>query len=146
MATELLCEGALTPDQGAEATYSLLQMDEPPTAIVFALDAAALGAYRVAQKFGLAIGQDLSVTGYDGIPEGSFASPPLSTFVVDNRSAGARLAALLIAQIRQPANGPVAETTDARFVSRGSDRPPRLTSSELARLIRKQHSQNGRIE
>ena len=58
-----------------------------PTAIVFAVDMAALGAYEAARRLGVEIGSDLSVIAYDGIPEGQWVSPPLTTFSVDSREA-----------------------------------------------------------
>lgn len=134
----------VTPEQGGRATRALLGLDEPPTAIIFALDGAALGAYGVARELGLTIGRDVSITGYDGTPEGLYASPPLSTFVVDSRRAGARLASLLIARIRSGAGKSISETTDARFVARGSDGPPCMTSHELARAIRAYKPEEGR--
>ena len=122
---QLMLDGKMTPDAGAQATLSLMRLPDPPTAIVFALDMAALGAYRAAEQLGLKIGRDISVIGYDGVPEGQFASPQLSTFSVDSRMAGSRLAALLIQQIRGTEPEDLRETMEAEFVARGSDGPPR---------------------
>ncbi len=98
---------ALTLEDGFAATGALLDLARPPTAIIFALDMAALGAYRATAQRGLEVGRELlevgrelSVIGYDGVPEGAWANPGLSTFNVDNRRAGARLAHLLIELIR----------------------------------------------
>ena len=55
---------------------------------------AALGVYDAARHRGLRIGTDLSVISYDGIPETTLLDPPLSTYRVDTRAAGARLANL----------------------------------------------------
>ena len=49
-------EVMLRPD-GARATESLMATDEPPTAIIFAVDMAALGAYDAAARLGLEIGK-----------------------------------------------------------------------------------------
>ena len=120
----LIMDDAMTRDAGARASEALLRLPDPPTAIVFAVDTAALGAYRTAAERGLSIGADLSVIGYDGIPEGQFASPQLSTFSVDSRMAGERLATLLIRQIRGAAPDSLRETVEAEFIARGSDAPP----------------------
>jgi LacI family transcriptional regulator len=135
-APELMRRDALTPQEGAAATRALLALPEPPTAIVFAVDMAALGAWPVAAELGLAIGRELSVIGYDGVPEGALARPSLTSFDVDTKRAGERLAHLLIRQIRGEEAEALRETERARLREGGSDGPPELTSSELARRLR----------
>lgn len=121
--THLLAENAVTAAEGANAAALILDRPNPPTAIVCAVDFAALGVYRAAAARGLTIGRDLSVVAYDGIPEGAHAQPPLTTFVVDNRAAGTRLAKLLIRRIRGEDPTKLRETTTAAFVDRGSTGP-----------------------
>lgn len=132
---ELMAFGAMTPEAGEAAARKLLCLREPPTGIVFAQDMAALGAYPAAASLGLEIGRDVSIVGYDGVPEGASPTPALSTFAVDSRWAGSRLAALLIDQIRGGSPEDLRETAEARFVSRGSDGPPSRSSRELAKFI-----------
>ena len=122
----------VTRESGSAAAARLLALPDRPTAIVCAVDMAALGVYRAAEAFGLAIGRDLSVIGYDGIPEGVHADPPLSTFAVDNHYSGARLAALLIRRIRGDAPETLRELASARFQDRGSIGPPVSTDRETA--------------
>ena len=131
----LMLENATSTDAGAAATRTLLDHPEPPTAIVFAVDMAALGAYGPAAQSGLAIGRDLSVISYDGIPEGAWARPPLTTFKVDSRNAGERLAQLLIRRIRGADPNELRETALARLHDGGSDGPPALTSAEIAAQV-----------
>ena len=119
--------GVMDRDHGGEATQSLLDLERPPSAIVFATDATALGAYDVARARGLVIGRDLSLIGYDGIPEGRMIEPPLTTFAVDSRHAGERLAALLIAQLRGAGPACQAELVSAHLQPGGSDGPPNET-------------------
>ena len=128
----LILGGAMLRAEGMRATLRLLQQPLPPTAIVFAVDMAALGAYDAAEEAGLTIGQDLSVISYDGIPEGGWADPPLTTFSVDSRMAGARLARLLIRRVRGEAPEVLRETALAELQPGGSDGPPVLTSEGLA--------------
>ena len=109
---------------------------EPPTGFVYALDNAALGLYPAAADLGLTVGREVSVISYDGIPEGAYASPALSTYSVDIRSAGERLAGLLIARIRGADPATLRETDTATFNDRGSSQEPLLTSGALADLLR----------
>lgn len=128
----LIRSGALRTEDGARETRWLLSLDRPPTAVVFAVDHAALGLYRACAELGLAVGSDLSVISYDGVPDGAYVSPPLSSFAVDTRAAGQRLAELLIARIRGAAPETLRETAPAAFADRGSAGPPRLSPEELA--------------
>ena len=129
----LMRADAVTLAAGEAAGADLLDLPEPPTAIVCAVDMAALGLYRAAAARGLAIGRDLSVVAYDGIQEGAHAEPPLSTFRVDNRAAGERLAAILIAQLDGAAPGGIRETAAATFVDRGSTGPaPERTTQGIS--------------
>ncbi|WP_217354255.1 LacI family DNA-binding transcriptional regulator [Ruegeria arenilitoris] len=134
---DLIREGARTREDGAAQAMALMQLDQPPTAIVFATDLAALGFCAAAQDLGLEIGRDVSVIGYDGIPECRYARPALTTFAVDSRMAGHRLATLLIRQIRGEDPATLRELTEASLVEGESDGPPFLKPTDLA----KKHTQ-----
>ncbi len=127
---------AVTRVDGRRAAEDLLALPEPPTALICAVDHAALGVYDAARTLGLTIGRDLSVISYDGIPEGQFVDPPLSTFAVDNRAAGARLTELLIARCRGAEPETLRELGDATFLDRGSHGPPSLTPAQLNERLR----------
>ncbi|MCK0168102.1 substrate-binding domain-containing protein [Jannaschia sp. S6380] len=116
----MIRRGALDRADGAAAAGSLLDAATPPTALVYALDRAALGAWRAARDRGLVIGRDLAVLGYDGDPEGLHAEPPLATWAVDWHRAGARLADLLIRRVRGEPPETLRETMPATFLDRGS--------------------------
>lgn len=116
----LIAEPAVNRAAGAGAADALLSLDSPATAIVYSVDRAAIGAYEFAKTHGLRIGQDLSVISYDGIPEGTLLDPPLSTYQVDTRKAGERLAELLIRLIRGADPAECQELAPAHFLERGS--------------------------
>jgi DNA-binding LacI/PurR family transcriptional regulator len=64
----------VTFDRSAPAGHhdvldELLNRDEPPTAIVALSDRLALSLMPVLERRGLRIGTDISLTGFDGIPE-----------------------------------------------------------------------------
>lgn len=116
----MIRRGAVERADGAQAAAALLDQSEPPTALVFALDRAALGAWRAARDRGLTVGRDLAVLGYDGDPEGQHAEPPLATWSVDWHRAGLRLADLLIRRVRGEDPETLRETMAATFLDRGS--------------------------
>ena len=69
------------------------------------------------------VGQDVSVISYDGIPEGGMMQPRLSTFQVDVREAGGRLAQALIRRCRGEAPETLRALARARFLEGGSHGP-----------------------
>lgn len=120
---DLIEQDAVTIADGAKATTRLLAHGDAPTAIVCAVDFAALGAYQAIDACGFQVGHDVSVVGYDGIPEGAHAQPMLTTFAVDNKVAGERLSRLLIRRIRGEQLSDLRETASAIFVEGASTGP-----------------------
>lgn len=115
---------ALTRTEGAAALRQLLDQPAAPSAVIFAVDQAALGAWDVAHDLGLRIGEDLSIISYGGCPEASSLTPALATYAVDNRHAGARLTDLLIRRIQGHSVEALREEEDAQFRPGGSIGPP----------------------
>ncbi|WP_090060502.1 LacI family DNA-binding transcriptional regulator [Celeribacter neptunius] len=132
-APELISEGALSPDEAAQATRRLLALELPPTAILCATDTLARGVYEVANVLGLKIGSELSVIGYDGSPEAQAMWPRLASFAVDNRKAGAALGAMFIARIRDAGVPVTQDLITADFQPGGSTGRPSMTPDQLAR-------------
>lgn len=120
----LIAPGAVARSDGAAATRWLLDQDDPATAVIAAVDHAALGVYDVARERGLTVGRDISVISYDGIPEGTMIEPPLSTFMVDIRQAGVRLAETLIKLCRGEPPETLRALARATFLDRASYGPP----------------------
>jgi DNA-binding LacI/PurR family transcriptional regulator len=75
----LIEERSNSQEAGAEAARSLLTETPRPTALVATTDQLALGAVRSARELGLDVPADLSVTGFDDIPEAARAQPSLTT-------------------------------------------------------------------
>ncbi|PLW75741.1 LacI family transcriptional regulator [Cohaesibacter celericrescens] len=120
----LVRPNAVTKRDGLREGAVLLDLPAPPTAVVCAVDLAALGVYQAAKERGRKIGRDLSIISYDGIDEGEYASPPLTSFSVDNRAAGEILTGLLIKRIRGEAPETLRQLGEATLIERASDGPP----------------------
>ena len=109
---------------GREAADALLSWDPPLTAILALSDQLALGVIEAAKERGLSVPEDLSVAGFDDVPEAVTSRPPLTTVHQDHTKKGELAGRLLVAQLREE------ETEDkdllpARLVVRGSTgRPP----------------------
>ncbi len=144
---DLITEGAMSVEQGFREARNLLTLPTPPTAIVCALDRAALGTCRAATSLGLYVGRDISVIGYDGIPEGAYSTPPLTTFSVDSKHAGTRLADIIFKVIRGADAESFRELADARLIERQSDGPLTKSPKEICALVAQNLQQShGRIE
>jgi LacI family transcriptional regulator len=77
-------------DLEAGSTFARTFLEQPLsiTALVCANDALALGFMRVAHERGVRIPQDLSVTGFDGLPLGAVSWPSLTTMAQPTREMG----------------------------------------------------------
>ena len=76
---QLVAPGNFDYGSGFEAGTQLLRLAEPPTAVFAASDEMALGVYEAVRKQGLRVPEDLSVVGFDDLPQARWASPPLTT-------------------------------------------------------------------
>jgi len=86
-------------DAGAEAARPLMTGRRRPTAVFAVSDALALGVLGAAADADLHVPGDLSVVGFDGIDEGAYSRPPLTTVAQDLRQQGRRAAAALLSLI-----------------------------------------------
>jgi len=109
---------------GREAADALLSQDPSLTAILALSDQLALGVIEAAKERGLSVPEDLSVAGFDDVPEAVTSRPPLTTVHQDHAEKGELAGRLLVAQLRKEET----EDTDllpARLIVRGSTgRPP----------------------
>src|SRR5690606_4006645 len=76
---DLVRIGGYDPESAEEAARQLLAVEDRPTAIFAANDLSAITTIEVAQASGLQVPQDLSVVGFDNIPESALSNPPLTT-------------------------------------------------------------------
>lgn len=86
-----------------DATKRLLELENPPTCILYPDDFAYLGGLKVLHEHNLVPGRDISVVGYDGIFLSSVLTPVLTTYAQNAKEIGRQLAMLLIARIENPA-------------------------------------------
>ncbi|MGW7237637.1 LacI family DNA-binding transcriptional regulator [Streptomyces sp. NPDC054804] len=60
-------------------THELLDLPEPPTAVFVCSDRMALGVYTALAERGLRVPDDISVVGFDDLPEARWGTPALTT-------------------------------------------------------------------
>ncbi|MFC4111975.1 LacI family DNA-binding transcriptional regulator [Nonomuraea zeae] len=90
--------GDWSPRAGYEAGMSLASMDGV-TAVFAANDQMALGVLRALSEKGVRVPDQISVVGFDDIPESEFFSPPLTTVRQDFDVVGRHCIEVLLRQI-----------------------------------------------
>ena len=75
----LLQPGDFYTESGFAGAQRLLELPDPPTAVFAASDQMAFGVYEAVRRRGLRVPENVSVVGFDDLPESRWASPPLTT-------------------------------------------------------------------
>jgi DNA-binding LacI/PurR family transcriptional regulator len=95
------------------------------TAVFSANDQMALGLLRAFQERGRSVPGDISVVGFDDIPDAAYFIPPLTTIHQDFAEVGRRSAQEVLRQIREHATPrPGTDIVPTRLVVRDSTGPP----------------------
>ena len=76
---ELIYEGNFFQQDGYTGALTLLDLPEPPTAIFASNDVMAMGVLDAVRNKGLRVPEDISVIGFDDIPQASLIKPGLTT-------------------------------------------------------------------
>jgi DNA-binding LacI/PurR family transcriptional regulator len=105
---------------GYDGMKALLNKKVPFTALFAHNDRLARGAMMALNEAGLKVPQDISIVGFDDIPEAEFADPPLTTIRQPMRQVGKAAAQLLISLIEDRNAAPQQLLFDTELVSRSS--------------------------
>ncbi|MEU4478961.1 LacI family DNA-binding transcriptional regulator [Micromonospora sp. NPDC023966] len=88
--------GGFRTESAAGTAAELLALPDRPTAIFAGNDLSAISTMDVARSMGLAVPDDLSVIGFDNVPESALVNPPLTTIMQPLQRMGAEALRLLI--------------------------------------------------
>ena len=91
-----------TIEDSYQATLQLLQLPDPPTALLAINDLLAVGALRAIYDSKLTVPQDVSLFGYDDIPLAQYLVPRLSTASKDGKKTGREAVRLLLTRLQNP--------------------------------------------
>jgi DNA-binding LacI/PurR family transcriptional regulator len=117
----------LIGDWSARTGYELGQrlMAEPGvTAVFVANDQMALGVLRVLHETGRSVPRDVSLVGFDDVPEAAYFTPPLTTVRQDFMEMGRRSLHRLLGEIDNGTRSTTRETVPPELVVRASTAPP----------------------
>ncbi|GAB4121217.1 MAG: LacI family DNA-binding transcriptional regulator [Roseiflexaceae bacterium] len=93
-------EGDYSRESGRSAARHLLNRPDRPTAIFAANDETAFGVMDVAHELGLSLPNDLSIVGFDNLPETNLSTPTLTTVDQSIREMGAIAVRLMLDILR----------------------------------------------
>jgi LacI family transcriptional regulator len=96
----LVSEQGLTMAGGRAGCARLLELGEPPSAIIGGIDLFAIGCIQEAQSRGIAVPEALSVVGIDDIEMSAHITPALTTVMIPTARIGQLCAATLLAEIK----------------------------------------------
>ncbi len=95
-------EGNWSAQSGYHAIHSLLKGGAKFTGLVVANDQMALGAIAALNERGLRVPEDVSVVGFDDIPESAYFLPALTTVHQDFHALGEQSVEYLVSLIKNP--------------------------------------------
>ncbi len=118
----LIIEADFDSESGYKAAEKLLALNARPSAIFASNDLSAFGIMDAIRDKGLSIPEDISVIGFDDIPQASVTYPKLTTVKQPLEQMGREAVKLLLEQIEQP-DKPVRQVTlETRLIHRDSCR------------------------
>ncbi len=115
-----LLEGDWSARSGHEAVARLLTSTQPFTGLLTANDQMALGALLALHEAGLHVPEDVSVIGFDDVPESAFYIPPLTTVHQDFAALGHKSLEQLLAMIEMPEYAPRLQIVPTQLIVRRS--------------------------
>jgi DNA-binding LacI/PurR family transcriptional regulator len=116
--------GDWSAESGYRAGRQLAAVPEC-TAVFVSNDQMALGVLRALQENGRQVPGDVSVIGFDDLPDAASYLPPLTTIHQDFAEVGRRCVQGLLAQIRDERGEPGTELVPTTLIRRASTAPPR---------------------
>ena len=114
--------GGYELETSLEPARQLLELTDPPTAIFAANDLSAIQTMNVAHSLGLSVPDDVSVIGFDNVPESALTDPPLTTIDQSIQTMGEEAVRLLVDLLNGVTDRPLQVTLPTKLVERQSCR------------------------
>ncbi len=99
---QLIYEGTFFQPDGYAGASALLDLDAPPTAIFASNDVMAMGAMDAIRNRGLHVPEDISILGFDDIPQAALVRPALTTVRQPLEQMGRVATQMLIDKLKNP--------------------------------------------
>ncbi|NGO70807.1 LacI family DNA-binding transcriptional regulator [Streptomyces boncukensis] len=122
---ELSVPGDFYHESGFHGGGRLMELPEPPTAVFASSDQMALGAIEALRRRGLRVPEDVSVVGFDDLPEVRWSAPPLTTVRQPLSDMGKVAARMVLREARGEENDSPRVELATELMLRASTGPPR---------------------
>ena len=120
---ELIVERPYSFAAGRDALRELISREPRPTAVICGNDVLAIGALDECRASGIAVPEDVSITGFDDLEIATMVNPALTTIHVPTREIGEIVADNILRRV-SGRDAPHASELSADLVVRGSTAPP----------------------
>ncbi len=139
---ELVGEGDFQQQTGYEIAKRLLQSVDPlPTAIFASNDLSAFGAMDAARECGLRIPDDISIIGFDDIPQASLVFPKLTTVRQPLVEMGQVAVKMLMERIEDQTRPPQQVALATQLIIRDSCGPNKARNDKPRKTLEKNRRQ-----
>ena len=125
-APELIYEGDFFQPDGYSGAQAMLDLPEPPTAIFASNDVMAMGVMDAVRNRGLRVPDDVSVIGFDDIPQASLVRPALTTINQQLEKMGRVATQMLLDLLKHPEKKADRIELPTHLIVRDSCKSPRL--------------------
>ena len=116
----LLVTGSATTNSAMQAAERLLDLDQPPTALVGGNNLATIGIMKAIHRRGLRVPKDISIVGFDDFEWADCFEPRLTLVAQPCAEIGRRAAFLLMERIAAPQGARRSIQLDAVIIERES--------------------------
>jgi LacI family transcriptional regulator len=117
---QLVAEGGSLRDQAQAAMHTLLDLPDPPTAVVSGNNFMTIGLLRAIAERGLSVPDDLALVAFDDFEWADLFAPRLTVIRQPTTELGSRAVELLLSRLEDPTRPPRTERLEAMFVHRNS--------------------------
>jgi LacI family transcriptional regulator len=123
---ELIFEGTFFQPDGYAGASALLDLPVAPTAIFASNDVMAMGVMDAVRNRGLRVPDDVSILGFDDIPQASLVRPALTTINQPLEKMGRVATQMLLDLLQNPGKKAERIELPTQLVVRESCSPPRI--------------------
>ncbi len=124
---ELIYEGTFFQPDGYAGASAMLDLPVPPTAIFASNDVMAMGVMDAVRNRGLRVPADVSIIGFDDIPQASLVRPALTTVSQPLEKMGRVATQMLLDLLRHPEKEAERIELPTELVVRDSCQPPQIS-------------------
>jgi LacI family transcriptional regulator len=126
--TSLIYEGTFFQPDGYAGACALLDTENPPTAIFASNDAMAMGVMDAVRGRDLHVPEDISIIGFDDVPQAALVRPALTTVRQPLEQMGRVATQMLLDRLKNPQLEIIRIELPTELMIRGSTLPPKGTA------------------